>query len=268
MLVSVRGIRLNVVTAGEGRPLLFLHGSGGDVTNWDAQLSHFAATNRVIAVDERGFGRSDRTLGDITLADYAGDVAALMAKLDVWDAVVVGLSLGGMIAQELALQMPERIAGLVLADTAGGLDDEMREMLASAGRFALEEGMEPMAEAFRGALFAPATIEGNQECIDTFIAQFSTGDPLQHYLANKAVRELDTLSRIKAIDVPVLVICGEHDQICPPHLSRQIHEAIPGSELVLVPDAAHITNMEQPERFNAELERFLLALPATAPLRG
>jgi 3-oxoadipate enol-lactonase len=265
LLVSVRGLRLNVVDAGSGDPpLLFIHGNGGDTTNWAPQLERFSAKHRVIALDLRGFGRSDRTLGDISLRDYAEDVEAIMAKLGVSGCVVVGLSLGGMVAQELALLAPRRVAGLLLADSASGVDEEMRGMLQNAARFALEGGMEPMAEAYLGALFSPKTLSDNQAAVRHFMDQFTTGDPLQHYLANLAVREMNLVPRLKKIKVPTVVLCGEHDQILPPALSEQTHRAIAGSKLVIVPDAAHVSNLEQPERFNKELDGLIRSVRAAS----
>lgn len=258
MLISIRGVRLNVVdSGGPGRPLVFLHGNGGEIGNWQPQLDALGGQFRTVGIDLRGFGRSDATLGEIEVADHADDVAGVLERLDLHDVVVVGLSLGGMVTLQLALDHPGRLAGVVVADSAAAFDEASRQALGGVADMALTMPLAAMAEAFAPALFAPATLAEPNPWIAMFTRQFGAADPWQHRLGTLAALRCNLMDRLGGMGLPTLVICGEHDQICPPALSEQIAAALPDAELRMVPDAAHVTNLEQPEAFTALVEQFV-----------
>jgi pimeloyl-ACP methyl ester carboxylesterase len=261
MLVNVHGVRLHVLDEGQGDPpLVFLHGNGGDVTNWAPQVAHFSETHRIVRIDMRGFGKSDRTYGTLKVADYASDIDGILDQLGIERCVVVGLSLGGMTALQLAVDFPERFVGLVVSDSSARLDDGLREVIRTSMNLVLEHGLGPLLEAFKPALFAPATLEHNPEVVDGFLEQFASGDPFQHYLGMRSLAEFDLLDAVEGITIPTLVMVGESDQTVPPPLSIELAEAMPNARLVVVEDAGHLTNLEQPERFNTEIDTLLASL--------
>jgi pimeloyl-ACP methyl ester carboxylesterase len=129
MLVDVEGVRLNVLNEGSGHPVLFLHGLGGCWRDWEPQLDSFSEEFRVIVPEHRGHGRSDRPLGHYSMSRFAADIRTVCGLLDIDHTYVVGLSMGGMIAQWLALDYPELVDALVLADTVGRMDSPTQELL-------------------------------------------------------------------------------------------------------------------------------------------
>ena len=260
MLLSVRGVRLNVVDVGSGKPIVFVHGVGGDSTNWRPQIEEFRSSNRVIAIDSRGFGRSDRTYGDMTLGDFADDVIGVLDRLEVEQCVFVGLSMGGMIGQAVAVQAPSRLAGLVLSDTSSHANEEIQQTVIGAGDAAVSGGMGAVADMFAAASFTPDASARQLPCYLEFHEQFSSSDPHAFRIGLHAIAALDFTDQLKALEVPTLVLCGDGDAFTPWEHSERIHQAIPGSRLEKVVGAGHMANMEQPASFNSLLKQFLATI--------
>ncbi|WP_158550699.1 alpha/beta fold hydrolase [Geodermatophilus sp. TF02-6] len=257
MLVSARGVRINAIDRGAGDPVVFLHGIGGDAGNWAPQLEALAATHRVVALDSRGFGRSDRTYGRMSLADYARDVLVVMTELGIGRAPIVGLSMGGMIAQTVALTAPQRVASLVLADTSSSADADMKADLTASGAAAVAHGMPAVATAFMPATFSRAAVAENRRYVRDFEENFSSTDPLTFNIGLQAIAELDLTDELHRIDVPTLVLVGDEDALTPPEHSKTIASTVPGAELVVIDDAGHLSNLDQAGAFTEHLVRFL-----------
>lgn len=257
MLISARGVHINAIDRGAGEPVVFLHGIGGDAGNWAPQLDVLAATRRVVALDSRGFGQSDRTYGRMSLADYAQDVLLVMSELGISRAPIVGLSVGGMIAQTVALAAPERVARLVLADTSSHSDADMRAQQTAAGAAAIAHGMPATAAALMPAIFSQAAIAEQRRYVRDFEESFSSTDPLTYSIGLQAIAELDVTEELHRIDVPTLVLVGDEDVLTPPEHSKVIASAVPGAELFVIGDAGHVSNLDQPGVFTEHLVRFL-----------
>lgn len=234
-----------------GTPLLFLHGVGSDKSVWRPQLEHFGRERRAIAFDYPGYGESGRAAEGSTRDDFAAAILAALDALDVGQAHICGLSLGGVIAIAMHSAAPERCLSLVLADTFAvhpdgpGIYD--RSVAGSAD-------MRAFAEARADFLLAqPANPAVRTEVVETM----SRIDPAAYVIGAEAVWLADQVERVRVISVPSLILCGEDDKPTPPALSRELHAMIAGSRLEWIANAGHLTNLEQPEAFNQLVEDFI-----------
>lgn len=255
--------RLCVDHAGEGELLLFLHGVGGRRGNWRAQLDTFSAGYHAAAWDARGYGDSDGYEGPLAFPDFAQDVARVLDAFGAAKAHLVGLSMGGRIALVFLDLYPERVASLTLADTSAGSketqDPAKVEAFLATRRKPLLEGSTPadLAPQLVEALIGPAASErARRELVDSLSAL-----RVEPYLKTlEAVTRFTSFPPLDAIRVPVQVIVGSEDRVAPPHIARAMAAAIPGARLDVIDGAGHISNVEQPEAFDAILRRFLHSL--------
>lgn len=254
MHVTVRGIRLHVVEEGEGRPVLFVHGLGGNARLWDAQLEDLGRSHHTLAVDLRGFGVSDRTYGEMEIADWADDVAGLLAALGPDPALVVGHSMGGMVAQELATRAPELVAGLVLVDTMPAASERHVDMNLALADLARLEGSFSLARQMVAGCFAPSTVEAGERCVVELERSVAGTDPIVLGIALRAVTRLDVRDRLPHLSVPTLVVSGEHDALLDD--CREIARLVPGARLEVVAGAGHCPNLERPDAFTRLVDDF------------
>jgi 3-oxoadipate enol-lactonase len=239
---------------GEATPLVFLHGVGSDKSVWQPQLEYFGRTRHAIAFDYPGYGDSDPAPEGTTRDDYAAAILFAMRALGVTKAHVCGLSLGGVIAIALHHAAPDSCASLILADTFAVHPDGRGIYDRS---LAGSRDLPAMAEARVDFLLAqPADPQVRREVIETM----SRIDPAAYRIGAEAVWLADQRDRLGEIAVPTLVICGEDDKPTPPDLSRELAAMIPGAQLAMMARAGHLTNLEQPARFNALVDDFLQGL--------
>lgn len=260
MLLSVRGVRLNVVdSGGSGPAVVFLHGIGGSVADWTPQQRSLVPGHRVVALDARGFGRSDRTYGAMSFADYAADVLDVLDRVEVERPVVVGLSLGGMIAQAVALDAPPgRLAGAVFCATSAQLDPDLRAALDMGRQTLAASGeMGVLDQVFMPLLAGPDVTEATHGWFAGFAESFRTTDPLAFAVGLGAIAGLDHLAALGDLDLPTLVIHGSEDRMVPLPHGEAIAAAVPGSELVVLDGVGHLVNLEAPARFDEALVRFV-----------
>jgi 3-oxoadipate enol-lactonase len=256
MNALIDGISLHFEVHGNGEPVLFVHGFPLSGRLWDPAVALLQDRFELIVPDLRGHGRSGVS-EDVTMARYADDLAAL---LDVAGAkgpvTVVGHSMGGYIAFELYRRHPERIRALVLVDTRAGTDtEEAAEGRREMARRVLRDGSRVIADALVDRLFAPPTPDALRERWHEIMA---STPPVGVAAALRAMAERpDSHPMLREIDRPVLVVVGADDAITPPEEARRMHEAVPSSRLEVVPEAGHMTPVEQPERFAEVLRDFV-----------
>ena len=237
---------------GDATPILFLHGVGSDKSVWRPQLDHFGARRRALAFDYPGYGESDFADG-ASRDDFAAAILAAMDALDINRAHICGLSLGGVVAIAMHALAPSRCASLIIADSFAvhpdgqGIHD--RSVAASNAM-----SMRALAEARAGLLLgSAATQELRAEVVDTMAAI----DPAAYRIGAAAVWLADQRDRVRAINVPTLILVGEEDGITPPSLSEGLQQMIDGSVLMRIAAAGHLANAEQPDLFNSAIESFL-----------
>ena len=250
------GISIGYTEAGGGdaTPIVFLHGVGSDKSVWHPQLDHFGKSRRAIAFDYPGYGDSDPAPEGTTRDDYAEAIHSAMHALDISQAHICGLSLGGVVAIALCQAVPNHCASLILADTfAVHPDGEAIYQRGIAG----SSDLPAMAEARADVLIAqPADPAVRREVVETM----SRIDPAAYRIGAKAVWLADQRERVAEIRTPTLVICGEDDKPTPPALSDELHAMIAGSQLAMIPNAGHLTNLERSAEFNRLVEAFIKPL--------
>lgn len=253
MDVEVNGTRLHVSDQGSGHPILFLHGMGCDGTDWEPQFDAFGDRFRVVAIDHRGHGRSDRDVGEgYSIAGFAADALGVMDLLDIDIAHVVGLSMGGMIAQQLAITAPERVCTLSLMDTFAKASDNGISMFADQVETA---GLEALSGGFQSMVFSAATRKGRPDLLERFEAQFKANTPACLAWAMRAIGGLDTFERLGSVIAPTVVLCGAEDNLTPLAQAEELAGAIKGARLEIVPDAGHFSNLENPDFVNQVLAK-------------
>jgi 3-oxoadipate enol-lactonase len=255
MKAKVNGTELYYELHGkEGAPwLIFSHSLACTVRMWDPQIAAFKDRYRILAYDMRGHGQSAAPAGPYTLDMLADDVLALMRELKIDRACYVGLSIGGMIGQHLALKEPKRFEKMVLADTGHTQTPETIKQWEERIRIAQAQGMKPLVAGTMERWFTPAFRDRPQA---QRIAELIAATPVAGYVGcGQAIMKLNTTGRLKDIKLPVLAITGEADAAAGG--TKYIGEHLPGAKFVNIPQAAHIANIEQPEKFNQALREFL-----------
>jgi 3-oxoadipate enol-lactonase len=239
-----------VGVAGRGPLLLFLHGIGGNRAHWAAQLTFFSRKKYTAAAwDARGYGDSDDYDGALRFDDFTSDVLRVVDFLKERKAHLVGLSMGGRIARNFALKHPERVATLTLANSSPGFDALSAEEVL---RF-VEERRSRTPPSARRLLGSRAGADAQEALLASFHALRNDS-----YLKTlEASVAQDRSAPLEKLAVPTLVITGDEDRVYPPALAQLMAQRIPHAELVVLEGCGHLSNLEQPERFNAALLDFL-----------
>jgi 3-oxoadipate enol-lactonase len=260
-VADIGGRRLHhALTGPEGGPALVLVNSlGTDFRLWDAFLPHLAPDWRVLRWDFAGHGLSEPMDGPCTIARHAADLAALMDAVGIGRAAVFGVSVGGQIAQQLAATRPERVRGLIAADTAARIGDG--ESWAARIGAVREKGLGGMAETILERWF-PAPWRATHPAELALWRMMLTRQSVAGYVATcEALRDADLTAQSARIAVPTLVIAGLEDGSTPPDLVRGLARLIPGARLAEIPGAGHLPMADAPEAVAAVVNPFLAALP-------
>jgi 3-oxoadipate enol-lactonase len=224
---------------------------------WEPQLRALNPRFRVLRYDTRGHGGSEATPPPYTLDQLADDAVALLDALGIERAHWVGLSMGGMIGQNLGLRHPRRLLSLLLCDTLSVVSDEAQPMWADRIETARREGMAPLCEPTLARWFTPAFIENDPPSLKAIRKQI-LNTPVAGYVGCcEAIRRINYVDRLDSISLPTRVIVGANDPATPPADAAVIHRGIRGSSLVTIDEAAHLSNVEQPEVFNDAVLEFL-----------
>jgi 3-oxoadipate enol-lactonase len=262
MKITANGLAVNYTLDGPaGAPVVTLsHSLATDLTMWEPQMKVLTGRYRVLRYDTRGHGGTDVPAGAYSLGQLADDARALLQALGIARTHWVGLSMGGMIGQTLALASPALFQSLVLCDTSSRVPAEMKPAWAERIKTAETQGMEPLVEPTIGRWFTAPFRERHKDAVDPVRAMIRATKPQGYAGCCHAIAALDLTDALPAITLPTLVIVGEEDQGTPVAASQAIQSKIAGSQLQILKAAAHLSNMEQPEAFNAVLTSFLARL--------
>jgi 3-oxoadipate enol-lactonase len=256
---TINGGRLAYIDQGTGTPVVLLHAFPLNRAMWLPQMSALALHARAIAVDLRGHGESEPSSGPYTMDDLADDVGRLLEALSIPRAVVAGLSMGGYVSFAFYRRYPDRVRGLVLADTRAQADTaEGRAGRLAMIRTAESQGAGAVADLMLPKLLSPDSLKTNGDLVRMVrgMVEQTTVDTIIGDLRAMADRP-DSTPLLGKIDCPTLVLVGECDQATPPADAQQMAGAIPGARLELIPAAGHLANLEQPEAFNRALVSFV-----------
>lgn len=264
MNAIINSMRIGYTDQGEGLPLVFIHAFPLSKVMWETQIHALANHYRVITIDLRGHGESDAMLWNVTLDDYAADVVGLLDHLGLGKAVFIGLSMGGYTVFSLYRLYAHRIQALVLADTRAQADSEEGKTGRRAmAQVAFKEGAVAIANLMIPKLLAPSTIQQRPNVMEQ-VRQWILGTPREGIIVDlmaMAARP-DSTHLLSTITCPTLIVVGEDDQATPVAESRYMADRIPNATLVTIPQAGHLSNVEQPDVFNQALASFLNTLDA------
>jgi 3-oxoadipate enol-lactonase len=249
---------------GEGDPLLLIMGLGSDLTGWTLQIPVFSRKYQVIAFDNRGVGRTDAPVVPYSIAMMADDTVGLMDVLGIEKAHVLGKSMGGYIAQELAIRHPERVESLMLASTSAG-PYVLETHILNEWVAAVMEGISQKAffQLMLPFIFTDKTFE-DPEMVQMALATIAANpNPTQdHALAHQffACVEHYARGRVSRITAPTLILAGKDDFFMPLALSEELATTIPNANLVVLEGGGHAVNADVPDRFNRAVLDFLTQL--------
>ena len=258
-VVRAHGLEIAYERVGEGPPIVFVHGATSDSRIWRPQLAALADEFTVVAWDEPGAGGSSDVPAAFTLPDYARCLAALIDAIDVGPAHVVGLSWGGTVALELYRLRPDLVATLLLADTYAGWKGSLPAEEVRARVEGVRKIVAAGAESFDPTL--PGLFAGDPPAEFVPLLERMAADvrPDSMKTALLVMAEADQRDLLAQVAVPTLLIWGELDGRSPLTVARQFDDAIPSTELVVIPGAGHVSNLEAPEQFNAAVREFCRA---------
>jgi len=255
--VDVAGLSLAYRRAGNGPPLVLLHGAYEDRRFWGRQLSELSDEFTVVALDAPGFGGSDDPPLTWTAADYGHCLAGFLDVLGVHRPVVVGLSFGSVLALALYEQHPDAVGSLVLASAyagwAGSLPPEEVQRRLDLGKRELDQPPEQILATWLPTLLTPTA---SQDLVDLLATMMRDFHPAGMRTALRALGPADLRHVLGTINVPTLLLYGDADRRSPVKVGEDLHARIPGSTLVVIPGAPHLASLEQPEAFNQAVRAF------------
>ncbi|MBP2636712.1 MAG: alpha/beta hydrolase [Firmicutes bacterium] len=255
MVTTTNGIELYYEEDGQGTAMIFIHGLGENASSWRHQLAHFRKDYRVVAMDLRGHGQSGTSDECITMELFARDVLTLLDHLKIESAHFVGHSMGGLISQEIAAHHPERMLSMVLSDSAGYYPPPMGTTGLETRLKNIEKlTMEEMAEAIANVACRPNVPEDVKGEIRNLFAA-NRKEPYRQ--ATIATLQADYREYHSQMSLPTLLMVGELDQTTPLSYAEFLNKAIRGSKVVIIPDAAHMTKLENPKDYNRLLAEFI-----------
>ncbi len=258
--IQLPDVDLAVFDCGNGRPLVLVHGFPMDHTLWNEQAAALGKHYRVIRPDLRGFGRSSTTPNKVTVNRWADDLAAMLDALAINVPIVLaGLSMGGYVAFQFFQTHRARLAGLILCDTKAEADtpSAAAARLETAERVQ-REGSQVLVETMLPRLLAPHTRQHRPDVVERLRQMILSGDPNGQAATLRGLAERPNFTPLLAkIDCPTLFIVGRQDIISPPDEMRAMSREIPGSKLVEIENAGHVSPLEAPQEVTAAMENFL-----------
>ncbi len=264
MKVKLNGITINYTERGlpQGLPVVFIHGFPFNHSMWEPQMKALPNNIRAVTYDVRGHGESDVADGIYSIEIFVDDLMALLEHLSIEKAVVCGLSMGGYIALRGFERQPEKFKALILCDTRTEADTNEGKVKRSASiKTVKTDGVGVFADGFVKAVFAEKTFQNNPAVVDMIRNVIKGNSPLGicGTLLALAART-ETTAALSSVKVPTLILVGEEDKLTPPSASESMRDRIAKSEMHVIPHAAHMSNLENAEEFNAHLLPFLKKL--------
>jgi 3-oxoadipate enol-lactonase len=259
-MAIINGLDIYHEAHGDGPPIVFVHGLGATSNVWHAQRTTLSKYYRVITYDRSGSGRSQRAPGGYSIGAWADELAGLLDHLAVASAVVVGHSLGSMVAQRFAGRHADRARGLILAGGEAMLGPEARQVLTDRARAIEANGLSVVVDGWLTAVLSAATREANPALAGLTREMFLANDARTYALHCLALRDGDVRSDQRHIRCPTLLTVGDQDLVTPLSWQRQIAAAISNSRIRIIPNTAHMTMLEAPAVFNTVVLDFLSAL--------
>jgi 3-oxoadipate enol-lactonase len=259
MRIKAGSIHLNYELTGKsGAPVVMLsHSLGSNLAMWNLQRTALEGRYQVLTYDMRGHGNSDISEGAYTLEQLADDALYLLDALKIDRVHFVGLSIGGMIAQAMALKHPDRLLTLTLCSTSAYLPPPALPILRERIETARNQGLSALVEGTLERWFTAPYAQEQVQTLEPIRSQFLATSVAGYIGCSEAIGRLNFIERLPAIALPTLILVGQDDPGTPVAASEAIHERIKGSKLVILPSASHLSNIQQASLFNQHLLEFL-----------
>ncbi|MFN2452629.1 MAG: alpha/beta fold hydrolase [Pyrinomonadaceae bacterium] len=254
--VLVKGLKIGFSEEGNGVPVVFLHGVGSDKALWNRQLNYFSKRWCAVSLDYPGYGESDLAPNDLRREEIAAYLCGALDALGIKAAHFVGLSMGGVMALEIWRQQPARLRSMVLADTFAKHPHAV-EIVERAHHALATMPMQEFAQLRVPMVLSSATPDETQREVVENMARINKHT---YKWAAEAVWTGDYRAALASINIPTLVVVGEHDNLTPLALSEELRAGIAGAKLKVIPDAGHISNIDNPTEFNRAVEHFIAAV--------
>lgn len=253
---TVGGITLHYSLEGrkDGPALVFVHSIGTDQRIWDGVLPYLADDFRLLRYDLRGHGLSDAPPAPYSIGDHVADLAGLMRHLQIEAAIVIGISLGGLVAMGYAAAHPQHVNALVLCDTSSkiGTAAMWNERIDTLR----QKGMDSMTEAILGRWFSPGYINQYPAEYRGYCNMLTRTSLIGYTASCEAIRDADLTETARTITAKTLVLCGADDKSTPPEVGRALAETLPHARFAVVEGAAHLPCIDQSERFASVIKPF------------
>ncbi|MGH6923776.1 MAG: alpha/beta fold hydrolase [Propylenella sp.] len=257
--VSVNGTTLRARVEGKpGAPwVVLVHSLGTGLDLWDPQVAAFGVDYRILRYDMRGHGGSDAPAGSYTMRNLADDLLDLLRHFAIARAHVVGISLGALTALEVAIRQPPEISSIAVCDSRADMPPEFAKAIDDRNRLIREKGMAAIADAMPERWLTPATLQ-NRPAIADKIRKMVLAASVEGFVGcSEAIKSAGLMDRIGAIRLPSLFVAADQDSGLPIEVMRAMQAKVPGSGFAVIPAASHLSNLEQPEVFNAILLQYL-----------
>ena len=253
---SINDITLFYQETGKGEPLIFLHGLGSRAEDWEFQVSHFAKSYRVITIDCRGHGQSSKPSGKYTIPLFAHDIFALIDKLELGKVRLAGLSMGGMIAFQMAVDHPSKVKSLIIINSAPAIpyDSWALKVKVNLRLFMIHFlGMAKLGEIIGKKMFPKPS---QKHLVDQFVQTMTTNDKSAYIRSLKSFLGWSVIDKLAKLTMPVLVIAAEHDY-SPVETKEMYCKLIKNAKLVVIPDSYHASPVDSPNLVNDAISQFL-----------
>ena len=256
MFIDLNGSKHHYASIGEGPPIVLVHGLGGTLHMWWGVMECLAVNHHVVAMDLRGFGRSEPGPGGFSIQQWAQDVNGLIAALELPPVTLVGHSLGALVAQQAALDKPEAVDQLVLLGGVSWFEPPTKEAYATRADTVEADGMDAVVDDWLPGALAPRTAAKLPQLAGMLRDMFLRNDPASYAKACRALAKMPRLPR-EDIGQPTLLLVGDHDRSTPMAMTEELHAQIPVSRVRVIPAASHWAALEQPDVVAAHILEFL-----------
>lgn len=256
--INIGDIEINYQGQGQGTPLILIHGLNSDVSGWVFVVPEFSKCYRTIAIDVRGHGESGKPDIPYSIKMFSNDLYNFCQKLRIFKFHILGLSMGGAIAQQFALQHPEMIRSLILVSTFSYIDEYLKEAFLKLRRSLDTGGYPAFFDEVVKLAFTPKYIRENPESIATLKEKrIKINSPVAIARATEACLNFNLKDEISKINLPTLILSGREDVFTPLHLAEQIHKSIKGSEWKIIDEVGHNLYIEKPKEMVEAVLEFL-----------
>lgn len=256
MFIELNGVNHHYASYGQGPPVVFIHGLGGDLHLWWAVMQTLSVNHHVVAMDLRGHGQTSGGRANVTMKTYVQDVEALIDALELPAVTLVGHSMGTLVAQMVAADRPEAVDQLVLVGGISSFEPPQKQAYQERADTVEADGLDALVDPWLEAALSPRTHGRQPQVVGLLRDVFLRNDPKQYARACRALAKAPSIDRGQ-LGQPTLLLVGDHDRSTPMAMTERLHREIPVSRVKVIHGAAHWVPLEEPDQISTALLEFL-----------